>query len=701
MPSGWGADESHFQILMPYSEFFSDEPEVSAINRYVIENEDQVQSGEVDDLDFDLVMNVFDLCHRYFPSVPWQLPPRQQPEIAAHHERQARYSTRKFAEATGAKPPDPTIPLTLGTLHEAFADYRKEREREVAVQDSTVDATGHFLLGLVDSLPKAHADIPLNMLDLTRCKEMIDHWRYRPPSERGDKAPLSAKVCRERLRQLDLFFQWLHLTGKYAWRKPVDFAELDRRIRSLPSDKRSIRQLEIPTFSVEELSLIYRNANRFERLLLVCCLNCSFGAAEIGRICWEDLFLHQQHPWKSQGLKVHSTAEDSWCGLLRPKTAVLGWWWLFPETVQLLGWWQGEIRTILGREPKPDDRIILTSEGTSLYRDLSKNAQSGFNNLWTRLLKRANTSLKSDEKQIRPLPFGTLRNQLSDWLGGDETNPVLGSLALAHGVPHKGDDLLYKHYANKPWAALFAAQHRWREHLQPMFDYASECPSRNLRMISTRWFCRCQVNSAWLSLPTRSATHDYPVEHGTTTRSSPTPRRSFPASSQRGLGCSADHGDDDREELPPWCLILGDSLRPVATARENFLITDFSGIVVKRGGQGIEPRVTATGFPHLVCLWLKDHRVQIRSRPTKEQRGGEGTHTAKEDRRGFPHPTEKVCPEADDGEGDRQHASQDADLGATPRIPRHGTIGTTMRAMSHPASPLLSDLQIRYRIPGR
>jgi integrase len=450
-------------------EFFPEESFVSAISRFVIENEAEVQSGEVAELDFDQVINVLALCQTYFPSVPWQLPPRQHPEIAAFHEQQSRYSTRKFAEATGAKPPDPKTPVVHGTLHEALAEYRKERVKEIALPDGSIDATGHFLVGLVDSLPKVHPDIPLNMLDLARCKELIDHWRYRPPSERGDKAPLSAKVCRERLRQLDLFFRWLHLTDKYAWRKPADFSELDWKVRSLPSDKRSIRELQIPTFNLEELSLIYRHASRFERLLLVWCLNCSFGAAEIGRICWEDLFLRQQHPWTPQGLKVGSTKNDSWCGLLRPKTAVLGWWWLFPETVQLLDWWRENLVTGFGQEPKLGDRIVLTGEGTSLYRDLSKNSQSGFNNMWTSLLKRVNNSLQPDEKQIRPLPFGTLRNQLSDWLGGDQNNAVLGSLALAHGVPHKGDDLLYKHYANKPWSAFFAAQRRWREHLQSMF----------------------------------------------------------------------------------------------------------------------------------------------------------------------------------------------------------------------------------------
>ena len=451
-------------------EYFPDEPEISAINRFSIEDEDQIQSGEVDDLDFDLVMNVFDLCHKHFPSVPWQLPRRHQAEIAATHERQARHSTKKFAEAIGATPPDPNTPLALGTLYEALAEYRKEREQEITLPDGNIDATGHFLLGMVDSLTKAHPDIPLNMLDLTRCKELLDHWRYRPPSERGDKKPLSAKVCRERLRQLELFFRWLHLTPKYAWRKPADFSELDRKVRTLTSDKKhSIREMQIPTFNLTELSLIYRHASPFERLLLVLCLNCSFGAAEIGRTSWEDLYFKQHHPWTPQGLKLDSTKADSWCGLLPPKTDVLGWWWLFPESIELLDWWRNELTTILGREPRADERVVLTTEGTSLYRDLSKNAQSGFNNMWTRLLKRVNQSLKSDEKHVRSLPFGTLRNQLSDRLGGDQNNAVLGSIALAHGIPHKGDELLYKHYANKPWAALFAAQRSWRDYLQPMF----------------------------------------------------------------------------------------------------------------------------------------------------------------------------------------------------------------------------------------
>ena len=69
---------------------------------------------------------------------------------------------------------------------------------------------------------------------------------------------------------------------------------------------------------------------------------------------------------------------------------------------------------------------------------------------------------------IPELPFGTIRDQMSNWLGSDENQAVLASTALAHGIPHKGDKLLYKHYANRPWAQLFQKQMEYRELLQPI-----------------------------------------------------------------------------------------------------------------------------------------------------------------------------------------------------------------------------------------
>lgn len=198
------------------------------------------------------------------------------------------------------------------------------------------------------------------------------------------------------------------------------------------------------------------------------CLNCSHGAAEIGRVQWSDLFLNQPHPWIKEGLQCASDSTDSWCGLLRPKTDVVGWWWLWPETVQLVQWWNTDLEFRLKRVLKPSERMLLTDNGANLYRDSSRNAQSSFSNEWSRLRSRVT---KAEGKDAIPkLPFGTLRDQFSNWLGSDQNRAVIASVALAHGIPHKGDKLLFKHYSNRPWSHLFEAQKDYRQLLQPMFD---------------------------------------------------------------------------------------------------------------------------------------------------------------------------------------------------------------------------------------
>jgi hypothetical protein len=183
---------------------------------------------------------------------------------------------------------------------------------------------------------------------------------------------------------------------------------------------------------------------------------------------WEDLYLHSPHPWGKEGLNIPTTGADSWCGFLRPKTDVLGWWYLWPETVTLIEWWRAELTKRRQREPKSEDRVLLTDTGEHLYRDGSRNAQTGFANAWNRLLNRIEKH--EGDGKVRRFPFGTLRDQLSDWLGGDENKAVVASVALAHGIPHRGDKLLYRHYSNRPWNALFKSQKEYREFLDPMFN---------------------------------------------------------------------------------------------------------------------------------------------------------------------------------------------------------------------------------------
>ena len=398
------------------------------------------------------------------------MPERHIEQASRHHERVAQQAISTAAKVRSQKPSSKSIPLIPGTFHEAVREYVKKRTDGFNKGDE-FDGSGHSMVGLAENFEKRQPDVPLATLDFTRCQEIYDFWRNRPPNLRTGK-PLSFKHCTSHIGELSRFFKWLHTSDKFAWRRPDDFDLLDTKVQRLRSDRRSIHDIEIKTFTVDHLQLIYKHALPTERLKLVWCLNCSHGAAEIGRVEWEDLFLDQPHPWAKEGLKVASGESDSWCGFLRPKTDVVGWWWLWPETVELVQWWKTDLERRLNRELELAERILLTKTGANLYRDSSRNAQSAFSNEWSRLIKRV--AKEEGKDAVPPLPFGTLRDQMSNWLGSDKNRAVLASVGLGHGIPHKGDKLLYKHYSNRPWTEFFEAQKEYRQHLQPVF--ANEPP---------------------------------------------------------------------------------------------------------------------------------------------------------------------------------------------------------------------------------
>ena len=436
------------------------------VDRYTDEQAACHYPRTIDGLPWSEAKTFYEVVSEAFPSVHWVLPAPIHEKVVDFHETAARFSLERLAEAKNQAPPDPNTPLVAGTLHEALEGYERKRQADFTLPDGSFDGSGHHMVGIVRTMRERHSDFPLAELDFARCQELVDFWRNRPLNQRTEE-PLSKKTCQNYIGEIKRFFDWLHLAKDFGWRKPQDSDLLKTKVRSLPSDRPSLGQMQIETFSTEELTLLYKHAVLFERLLLVWCLNCAHGAAEFGRVEWEDLFLHQEHPWRKQGLKIHSGEADSWCGFLRPKSDVLGWWLLWSETVQLIEWWRRDRQKALRREPLPTERVLLTANGNPLFRDYSRNAQTGFANAWTRLLKRVRE--REGDHAVRRLPFGTLRNQLPDWLGGEHARAIVASVALCHGIPHKGDKLLYRHYSNRPWVSLFTAQQDYRQHLQAIF----------------------------------------------------------------------------------------------------------------------------------------------------------------------------------------------------------------------------------------
>ena len=405
------------------------------------------------------------VASRLYPSVKWLLPGGIESELAVTigqkmFDMQARRQSRILDAAT------PTNPVA-GTFHEALDKYDAYIENDVSLRVG--HGTKENRHGQVKYLKAQHRDMPLAFLDLAACRKLFDHWTGRPimTEETGERYGFG--TCKHRVSELNMFFDWLHITDQFAWRKPEDYDTINKVIVK-DQKKRSIRELIAkPTFSVDELASINRHCEPLERVLLYLGLNCAFGAAESGRLEFDDVFFRQENPlsylWKNHNFT--SDESDSWIAYLRPKTGVAGCWWLFPETVEALEAW-------IKIRPKSSTELVIVSEvGTSLYREKSKNAQSGFANKWYNLLDKLPEPPSSggcEQNIISRLPFGTLRDQLPDWAvsrGESEAS----SIALSHGSPFK-DDLLTC-YANLPFPRLFEVQKRYREFLKPVFTAAT------------------------------------------------------------------------------------------------------------------------------------------------------------------------------------------------------------------------------------
>jgi len=357
---------------------------------------------------------------------------------------------------SGEELPDHPV---VGTFHEAFDEYTKYIQTK---PDGISDQTMHQRLSQTKQLKLAHDDRPLGMLGLDACRELFGHWTSRPQMPNSEKS-YSRDTCKHRISELTMFFNWLHTETSFGWRKPIDFDTISKKINR-DEGRKSIRQLVgVRTFDVNQLALLNRHCDTLDRFLLYLGLNCGFGAAESGRLDPEDFFIKEENPlghfWKKYGFT--SSHDDSWIALLRDKTGVAGCWWLWPETVESFHQWLQE------RPESETQRIVVTEVGTSLYRDQSSNAQSGFANRWMRLLGRVNAS----EEKVPELPFGTLRDQFSDWATYEGYSEE-ASIGLAHGKPFK--DNLQECYANRPFPRLFELQKQYREFLKPVLEVAHD-----------------------------------------------------------------------------------------------------------------------------------------------------------------------------------------------------------------------------------
>ncbi len=343
-------------------------------------------------------------------------------------------------EERTALPIDPTT-APVGTL------YRTIDQCKLHVEQTGLTPNFRKRLERMDMLKEHHADCQLWQLDFNAIEKMVTYWRGRPKTKRGNRC--SPDHASKMMQEVIRYLKWLDKQPRYRWTMPRDVNDLERSPISLPEDdakhSTAFHSTIKETYSPEELAAIARQTDAFGRAMIGVCVNCAFGASEVGQCAITNYHLLEKHP-HAAALNFTTTDADSWIVGKRPKTGFYGEHLLWPEVAAAV-------------KPFLDGRPVLpmTAIGKPLYRPDSKNAQSGFAGWWKKLLDCAEQTLKKkagEDKTFRRLPFGSLRDLLPNILRREYSDEI-ASLCLQHG--ELGDDDLLNCYANLPFGRLFTA----------------------------------------------------------------------------------------------------------------------------------------------------------------------------------------------------------------------------------------------------
>ena len=410
--------------------------------------------------------------------------PQPEPEVSAIHKlgilkpsdpAAARQKPEPTAQPSKPRPGTNTAQRSLpasptATLHQAFKRYQDYLQKEFFRHETGhISEWGHMQVRQVQNLMKHHPDTLLSRLDSTAVEELIGYWRRRP-CKLNSTVPMTPKSTSNYLGVLMRFLTWLHASSEFAWTKPQAFNDYDTRIRRLPSDhaRRSLEQVD--TFSLDELRLLMRYGQPFDRLLLLLALNCGFGRAEISSLLVGEVYLYSGHSEREQEvLGFPTTNADSFIKRIRRKSGVYGEHILFPMTVQALEWVAERRKKF--PEYSPSAQLILNEKGKPLDQQTKgSNTNQAIPNQLAKLIKR----IQDDGQEIRDLSFGKLRKTASDLIKRHSTGEIAGVFDC-HGEPVKSDSLSDV-YTNRPFGKVFQAIRDVQKYLEPVFQVAGPSP---------------------------------------------------------------------------------------------------------------------------------------------------------------------------------------------------------------------------------
>jgi hypothetical protein len=112
----------------------------------------------------------------------------------------------------------------------------------------------------------------LGELDTAKIEGIIRLLALRPVSQKTGQ-PVSERGAKNAIKEFRSFIRWLHKSKSYGWRRPDDYEVVPVKVARTQNDRAKMTSLAVDTFSVDELTTLWRYATPWERPLMTLALN--------------------------------------------------------------------------------------------------------------------------------------------------------------------------------------------------------------------------------------------------------------------------------------------------------------------------------------------------------------------------------------------------------------------------------------------
>ncbi|MFZ2874985.1 MAG: hypothetical protein WAZ94_10955 [Phycisphaerales bacterium] len=332
--------------------------------------------------------------------------------------------------------------LTVGEVCSLYLDSYRRLAEAKQVSWAFVHSTEHRLSWTKRALGE---HVRLASIGEREIQEAVLLLVRRPLARRRnhqtrEPRPLAIKTVVNCVRAMKAMLVWYFEMDGCAWNKPKRFEKLfrlrQRQMATAEERERAAMEVvsgEVATFSIEELSALWKEASNKVRLFMLLGLNCGFTSSEVSNLRTFEVFFDAEEPF------VHR---------FRDKTGVEARWCLWPETILLL-------RTLKAAE-NGERRWLLTDYGNPLVEVTPRTRRDAVEQAWKALLQRIDPD--------RRLGFRFLRKT------GADAIKRLGTLEesemyLAHAEPG-----INKAYANRNWGRMWECLRQLRLQLPFLGD---------------------------------------------------------------------------------------------------------------------------------------------------------------------------------------------------------------------------------------